>query len=329
MASRSPEDAFRACDAETIAAAGRAARRRPRRDADRDRLWARGRRDLGHGGRRASSRPRDGRRSIRSSPMSSMSRRRDSRASSRPRPKSWREAFWPGPLTLVLPAAPGCRVSLLARAGLDTLALRAPAHDVARALIEAAGDAACGALRQPLRPRQPDDGRSCARRPRRPDRLDPRRRPVAARARIDDRRLSRRRRRPAASWRDRARGDRGGARHAARTRGRLRERRRRARAASNRTTRRAPASGSTPRDAGTTRPRSILPARSRASAPVARLDLSPSGGPRRGGGEALRLFARTGCIRSAAASPSRTFRIGGLARRSTTGSKRAAAAREA
>jgi L-threonylcarbamoyladenylate synthase len=49
------------------------------------------------------------------------------------------ETFWPGPLTLVLPAAPGCRVSLLARAGLDTLALRAPGHETARALIEAAG----------------------------------------------------------------------------------------------------------------------------------------------------------------------------------------------
>ena len=48
-------------------------------------------------------------------------------------------AFWPGPLTLVLPAAPACRVSLLARAGLDTVALRAPAHVTARALIEAAG----------------------------------------------------------------------------------------------------------------------------------------------------------------------------------------------
>ena len=48
-------------------------------------------------------------------------------------------AFWPGPLTLVLPAAPGCRVGLLARAGLETLAIRVPAHPVARALIEAAG----------------------------------------------------------------------------------------------------------------------------------------------------------------------------------------------
>jgi L-threonylcarbamoyladenylate synthase len=49
------------------------------------------------------------------------------------------EAFWPGPLTLVAPAAPSCRVSLLARAGLDTLAIRVPAHATARALIEAAG----------------------------------------------------------------------------------------------------------------------------------------------------------------------------------------------
>jgi L-threonylcarbamoyladenylate synthase len=48
------------------------------------------------------------------------------------------EAFWPGPLTLVAPAAPSCRVSLLARAGLDTLAIRIPAHETARALIEAA-----------------------------------------------------------------------------------------------------------------------------------------------------------------------------------------------
>jgi L-threonylcarbamoyladenylate synthase len=48
-------------------------------------------------------------------------------------------AFWPGPLTLVLPVAPGCRISLLARAGLDTVALRAPSHETARALIEATG----------------------------------------------------------------------------------------------------------------------------------------------------------------------------------------------
>jgi len=49
------------------------------------------------------------------------------------------QAFWPGPLTLVLPVFAACRVSLLARAGLDTLAVRAPAHPVARRLIQAAG----------------------------------------------------------------------------------------------------------------------------------------------------------------------------------------------
>jgi L-threonylcarbamoyladenylate synthase len=49
------------------------------------------------------------------------------------------QAFWPGPLTLVLPVVSACRVSLLARAGLDSLAIRAPAHPVARELIDAAG----------------------------------------------------------------------------------------------------------------------------------------------------------------------------------------------
>ena len=48
-------------------------------------------------------------------------------------------AFWPGPLTLVVPVATASRISLLARAGLDTVAIRAPSHETARALIEAAG----------------------------------------------------------------------------------------------------------------------------------------------------------------------------------------------
>jgi L-threonylcarbamoyladenylate synthase len=47
-------------------------------------------------------------------------------------------AFWPGPLTLVLPRVANCRLSLLASAGLDTAAVRAPSHPVARALIAAA-----------------------------------------------------------------------------------------------------------------------------------------------------------------------------------------------
>lgn len=46
-------------------------------------------------------------------------------------------AFWPGPLTLVLPKR--SRVPDLATAGLGAVGVRAPAHPVARALIEAAG----------------------------------------------------------------------------------------------------------------------------------------------------------------------------------------------
>ncbi len=48
-------------------------------------------------------------------------------------------AFWPGPLTLVVPLAEGCAVSDLARAGLESVALRVPAHPIAQALIAAAG----------------------------------------------------------------------------------------------------------------------------------------------------------------------------------------------
>ncbi|MBI1365619.1 MAG: threonylcarbamoyl-AMP synthase [Alphaproteobacteria bacterium] len=48
-------------------------------------------------------------------------------------------AFWPGPLTLVLPRRPDASVSLLVSAGLDTVALRAPAHPIARAVIERTG----------------------------------------------------------------------------------------------------------------------------------------------------------------------------------------------
>ncbi|MGD9615497.1 MAG: L-threonylcarbamoyladenylate synthase [Alphaproteobacteria bacterium] len=47
--------------------------------------------------------------------------------------------FWPGPLTLVLPRRAAGGVSLLASAGLDTLAVRAPAHPVAQELLRAAG----------------------------------------------------------------------------------------------------------------------------------------------------------------------------------------------
>lgn len=49
------------------------------------------------------------------------------------------EAFWPGPLTLVLPRRKDCPVSELALAGLDSIAVRVPAHPVARALLEEVG----------------------------------------------------------------------------------------------------------------------------------------------------------------------------------------------
>src|SRR5580692_5346656 len=47
--------------------------------------------------------------------------------------------FWPGPLTLVLPRRAESRVSMLACAGLDTIAVRVPSHPVAQDLLRAAG----------------------------------------------------------------------------------------------------------------------------------------------------------------------------------------------
>jgi len=46
-------------------------------------------------------------------------------------------AFWPGPLTLVVDKA--ARVSPLVTGGADSVAIRAPSHRVARALISAVG----------------------------------------------------------------------------------------------------------------------------------------------------------------------------------------------
>jgi len=51
------------------------------------------------------------------------------------------EAFWPGPLTLVLPKTPDCAVADLATAGLDTVSIRIPAHPVARAILREFGGA--------------------------------------------------------------------------------------------------------------------------------------------------------------------------------------------
>lgn len=68
--------------------------------------------------------------------------------------------FWPGPLTLVTPRAAACPVSLLASAGLDSIAIRMPAHPLAKALIEAAGRPLVGPSANPsgrLSPTTADD----------------------------------------------------------------------------------------------------------------------------------------------------------------------------
>tara|TARA_R110002073_G_scaffold21092_4_gene74731 strand:+ start:2710 stop:3663 length:954 start_codon:yes stop_codon:yes gene_type:complete len=49
------------------------------------------------------------------------------------------EHFWPGPMTLVLPRRAGAPISDLAGAGLDTLAVRRPAHPAAQALLDTFG----------------------------------------------------------------------------------------------------------------------------------------------------------------------------------------------
>lgn len=49
------------------------------------------------------------------------------------------KAFWPGPLTLVLPVADRSHVCDLARAGLDSVAVRVPAHPLAQQVLAAFG----------------------------------------------------------------------------------------------------------------------------------------------------------------------------------------------
>lgn len=49
------------------------------------------------------------------------------------------QAFWPGPLTLVLPARPDSPAASLVQAGLPTIAIRCPRHPVAQAVIASLG----------------------------------------------------------------------------------------------------------------------------------------------------------------------------------------------
>ena len=75
------------------------------------------------------------------------------------------EAFWPGALTLVLPRRKNSPLSLLVSAGLDTVALRAPSHPAALALLQADRPARRRAHRQSVRPGQRHHRRPCRRRP--------------------------------------------------------------------------------------------------------------------------------------------------------------------
>jgi L-threonylcarbamoyladenylate synthase len=49
------------------------------------------------------------------------------------------QAFWPGPLTLVVPLAASASICAAARAGQPTVALRVPAHEIARAVLAVLG----------------------------------------------------------------------------------------------------------------------------------------------------------------------------------------------
>ncbi len=61
-----------------------------------------------------------------------------------PRAQALAEKFWPGPLTLVLPRRRNSPLSLLVSAGLDSVALRAPSHPAALALLKEAGRPVAG-----------------------------------------------------------------------------------------------------------------------------------------------------------------------------------------
>ncbi|WP_375397727.1 L-threonylcarbamoyladenylate synthase [uncultured Sphingomonas sp.] len=55
------------------------------------------------------------------------------------RARALAEAFWPGPLTLVLPLSRSAGIASLVTAGLETMAIRVPAHRAMRALLAACG----------------------------------------------------------------------------------------------------------------------------------------------------------------------------------------------
>ena len=56
-----------------------------------------------------------------------------------PKARMLAQAFWPGPLTLVLPLRDGAGISPLVTAGLETVAVRVPEHPLAQRLLRAFG----------------------------------------------------------------------------------------------------------------------------------------------------------------------------------------------
>ena len=76
------------------------------------------------------------------------------------RPTLWRDAFWPGPLTLVVPKRP--QIPDNVTAGLLTVGLRQPDHPVAAALIREAACPYRRAERESLHGPLADNGRACA-----------------------------------------------------------------------------------------------------------------------------------------------------------------------
>nr|WP_149587473.1 L-threonylcarbamoyladenylate synthase [Tabrizicola flagellatus] len=56
-----------------------------------------------------------------------------------PKARRLARTFWPGPLTLVLPLRPDSGISPLVTAGLETVAIRIPAHPLAQRLLRAFG----------------------------------------------------------------------------------------------------------------------------------------------------------------------------------------------
>ena len=102
------------------------------------------------------------------------------------------EAFWPGPLTLVLPKADGCSVAELATAGLDTIAVRVPAHAVAQKILACFGRPVVAPSANRSGHVSPTTAAHVLADLGRPHRSHRRRRRDAGRRRIDDRRLPRR-----------------------------------------------------------------------------------------------------------------------------------------